>query len=223
MFANAKGGTGKSTIAFLSALHYAATRNARVCVVDFDRLRTTYNALRRFADSGVKSFYLADEYGEGHKVSPEAVRSALDGCRADSDTLFVDTPSGFPAGTMVPAIAPGLIFVPVSVSDADIIATRAYLPELEDAAARVTELTGFWPQIVVVPNQVFSEDDAKRIRDIFRDRSIQIASTLAFSRVLRDVFHFEPGDTNIASVFRDDGDFFQWMSSEIFALQKQTR
>ncbi|MGY6628745.1 MAG: ParA family protein [Oceanicaulis sp.] len=223
MFANAKGGAGKSTIAFLSALHFAATHNVRVCVVDFDRLRTTYNAVRRFAGSGVQSFYLADEYGEGHKVSPDAVRSALDGCRAASDTLFVDTPAGFPAGTMIPAIAPDVIFVPVSVSDADIMATKAYLPELESAAARLTELTGVRPRIVIVPNQVFSEDDAKRMRDIFRGRSIRIAPALAFSRALRDVFHFEPGDTNIASVFRDDGGFFQWMSSEIFALHQQTR
>lgn len=223
MFANAKGGAGKSTIAFLSALHFAATRNARVCVVDFDRLRTTYNAVRRFAGSGVQSFYLAEEYNEGHKVSPEAVRSALDGCRAASDTLFVDTPAGFPAATMVPAIAPDLIFVPVSVSDADIMATRSYLPELEDAAARVTEQTGQRPRIVVVPNQVFGEDDARRMRDIFHRRSVRVAPALAFSRALRDVFHFEPGDTNIASVFRNDSGFFQWMSSEIYALQQQAR
>ncbi len=220
MFANAKGGAGKSTIAFLSALHYAATRSARVCVVDFDRLRTTYNAVRRFAGSGVQSYYLADEYSEGHKVSPDAVRSALDACRAASDTLFVDTPAGFPAGTMVPAIAPDVIFVPVSVSDADIMATKAYLPELEGAVARLAELTGVRPRIVIVPNQVFSQDDAKRMNDIFRGRFIRIAPPLAFSRALRDVFHFEPGDTNIASVFRDGGGFFQWMSSEISALEQ---
>lgn len=220
MFANAKGGAGKSTIAFLSALHFAATHNRRVCVVDFDRLRTTYNAVRRFAGSGVQSFYLADEYGEGHKVAPDAVRAALDTCRAGSDTLFVDTPAGFPAGTMVPAIAPDMIFVPVSVSDADIMATKAYLPELESAAARLTELTGVRPRIVIVPNQVFSEDDARRMRDIFRGRSIQIAPALPFSRALRDVFHFEPGDINIASVFREDRGFFQWISTEIAALQQ---
>jgi chromosome partitioning protein len=221
MFANAKGGAGKSTIAFLSALHFAATHNRRVSVVDFDRLRTTYNAVRRFSGSGVQSFYLADEYGEGHKVGPDAVRAAFDTCRAGSDALFVDTPAGFPAGTMVPAIAPDMIFVPVSLSDADIMATKAYLPELDSAAAHLGELTGVRPRIVIAPNQVFSDDDTRRVRDIFRGRSIQIAPALPFSRTLRDVFHFEPGDTNIASVYREDRGFFRWVSAEIFAFQKR--
>lgn len=220
MFANAKGGAGKSTIAFLSAIHFAATHDARVCVIDFDRLRTTYNAVRRFAGSGVQSFYLADEHGEGHRVAPDAVRAALDTRRASSDVLFVDTPAGFPAGTMVPAVAPDAIFVPVSVSDADIMATKAYLPELENAAARVAELTGVRPRIILVPNQVFGDEHALRIRDAFRGHSVRIAPALAFSRALREVFHFEPGDTNIASVFLEDGGFFRWMSAEIFALRQ---
>ena len=79
MFANAKGGAGKSTLAFLSAIHFAATYDLRVCVIDFDRLRTTYNAVRRFAGSGVQSYYLADEHGEGHRVC--AGRCAARRCR----------------------------------------------------------------------------------------------------------------------------------------------
>lgn len=220
MFANAKGGAGKSTLAFLSAIHFAATYDLRVCVIDFDRLRTTYNAVRRFAGSGVQSYYLADEHGEGHKVSPDAVRASLVTRRAASDVLFVDTPAGFPADTMVPAIQPDAIFVPVSVSDADIMATKAYLPELEEAAARVAETTGVRPRIMLVPNQVFAEDQALRIRDAFRGHAVRIAPALAFSRALREVFHFEPGDTNIASVYLEDGGFFKWMSADIFALRQ---
>ncbi|GGG91875.1 hypothetical protein GCM10007420_03960 [Glycocaulis albus] len=220
MFANAKGGAGKSTLAFLSAIHFAATHDLRVCVIDFDRLRTTYNAVRRFSGSGVQSFYLADEHGEGHRVAPDAVRSALDNRRASSDVLFVDTPAGFPAETMVPAIRPDIIFVPVAVSDADIMATKAYLPELEEAASRMSEPTGVKPRIMLVPNQVFSDDQALRVRDAFRGHSVRIAPALAFSRTLREVFHFEPGDTNIASVFLEDGGFFRWMSADIFSLRQ---
>ncbi|GGB65754.1 ParA family protein [Glycocaulis alkaliphilus] len=220
MFANAKGGAGKSTLAFLSAIHFAATYDLRVCVIDFDRLRTTYNAVRRFSGSGVQSFYLADEHGEGHRVAPDAVRSALDNRRASSDVLFVDTPAGFPASTMVPAIQPDAIFVPVAVSDADIMATKAYLPELEEAASRMAEASGVKPRIMLVPNQVFSDDHALRIRDAFRGHSVRIAPALAFSRTLREVFHFEPGDANIASVFLENGDFFRWMSAETFALRQ---
>lgn len=220
MFANAKGGAGKSTLAFLSAIHFAATYDLRVCVIDFDRLRTTYSAVRRFAGSGVQSYYLTDEHGEGHKVSPDAVRSALDTRRVATDVLFVDTPAGFPAGTMVPAIQPDAIFVPVAVSDADIMATKHYLPELEEAVARMAERNGTRPRIMLVPNQVFSDSDAVRIRDAFRGHAVRIAPALAFSRALREVFHFEPGDSNIASVFLEDGGFFRWMSAEIFALRQ---
>lgn len=220
MFANAKGGAGKSTLAFLSAIHFAATHDLRVCVIDFDRLRTTYNAVRRFVGSGVQSFYLADEHGEGHKIEPETVRSALESRRAVSDVLFVDTPAGFPAVTMVPAIQPDVIFVPVAVSDADIMATKAYLPELEEAATRLAEMTGNRPRIMLVPNQVFADNDAMRIREAFRGHTVRIAPALAFSRALREVFHFEPGDTNIASVFLEDGGFFRWMSADIFALRQ---
>lgn len=220
MFANAKGGAGKSTLAFLSAIHFAATYDLRVCVIDFDRLRTTYNAVRRFSGSGVQSYYLADEHGEGHRVAPEAVKSALDTRRAASDVVFVDTPAGFPAGSMVPAIQPDAIFVPVAVSDADIMATKAYLPELEDAAARLGDANGVRPRIMLVPNQVFGDDQALRIRDAFRGHAVRIAPALAFSRSLREVFHFEPGDANIASVFLEDGGFFRWMSADIFALRQ---
>lgn len=220
MFANAKGGAGKSTLAFLSSVHFAASYDLRVCVIDFDRLCTTYNAIRRFSGSGVQSFYLAQEHGEGRDIAPEAVEAALETRRASSDVLFVDTPAGFPATSMVPAIRPQAIFVPVSISDADILATQIYLPELEAAAARIAQEGGRPPRIFLVPNQVFGPDDVIRLRSAFRGHQVRIAPPLAFSRKLRDIFHFEPGDGNIAQVFLEDDGFFRWMSSEIYALRQ---
>ncbi len=220
MFANAKGGAGKSTMAFLASIHFAATHDLRVCVIDFDRLRTTYNAIRRFYASGVQSFFLADEHGEGRDIAPETVQQALESRRASSEVLIVDTPAGFPAMSMVPAIRPQAIFVPVSISDADIMATEAFLPELMDAAARIAEAGGVRPRIFLVPNQVFSDDQVSRLRSAFRGHQVRIAPPLVFSRTLREVFHFEPGDTNIAQVFLEDDGFFRWMSAEIFALHK---
>lgn len=220
MFANAKGGAGKSTLAFLASIHFAATHDSRVCVIDFDRLRTTYNAIRRFQASGVQSFFLADEHGEGRDIAPETVERALEPRRASSDILFVDTPAGFPATSMVPAIAPQAIFVPVSISDADIMATEIYLPELEAAAARIVESGGQKPRIFLVPNQVFGSDQVSHLRSVFRGHQVRIAPPLTFSRTLREVFHFEPGDTNIAQVFLEDDGFFRWMTAEIFALRQ---
>lgn len=220
MFANAKGGAGKSTLAFLGSVHFAATHDLRVCVIDFDRLRTTYNATRRFYGSGVQSYFLADEHGEGRDIAPEAVEQALESRRQSSDVLFVDTPAGFPAPSMVPAIRPHAIFVPVSISDADIMATQLYLPELEAAAMRIAEEGGVRPRIFLVPNQVFSDDQVSRVRSAFRGHGVRIAPPLLFSRALREIFHFEPGDANIAKIFLEDDGFFRWMTAEIYALRQ---
>ncbi|KAA5805405.1 ParA family protein [Alkalicaulis satelles] len=220
LFANAKGGVGKSTLAFLSAIYFAAKYDLRVCVIDFDRLRTTYNAARRFGASGVQHVYMGDHDWEGPNADLESVRAAIETLRRNNDVLFVDTPAGFPSVTLMPVIQPDLIFVPVAVSDADIMATRTYLPELKEAANRLADIRENRARITLVPNQVFSDNEALVIRDNFYNNNVRIAPALTFSRGLRGAFHFEAEDANIVSVFIEHGGFFRWIAEDIKAMRK---
>lgn len=216
MFANTKGGVGKSTLAYLTAIYLAATERVRIVAVDLDKQKSLANALQRFHAESLK---VEDWSGAFHGERLERGRLAnqIHEAKAASDVLIIDTPAGFAASDLLTFIQPDLIVTPLTASDADVFTTQAYLREMTDAmaAAQAADQNLTPPQILVIPNQVYDADCVSHIRDSLRGLRVQIGRPLPHSLEFREIFRFTRGDRNVGRVVRRESKFFGWLAERI--------
>ena len=110
-----------------------------------------------------------------------------------------------------------LIFVPTSVSDADVHATKKYLQSLRDLFDRqnqqLSEVGS--PAIVILPNMMDSRDEYNELRQMLADEPVYYGEPLYFSTVFRRAFRDEENDRNVKRLMLDSAEYVNWITSLI--------
>jgi chromosome partitioning protein len=142
---NAKGGSGKTTIATNLAAYYAS-HGLSPALMDLDRQGSTVRWLRKRADEQ-PSIHAID----GHDIPPGVTRSFALRVPAHVKRLVVDTPAALERDALAEAVRDAQrIVIPVLPSDIDIhAATRCVSDLLLGARIRTSE-----NRIAVVANRV---------------------------------------------------------------------
>ncbi len=218
MFANTKGGVGKSTLAYLTAIYLAATERARILAADLDQQLSTFNALSRFESEQLSVQDWTDAFSGG-SLERGRLMNMIQEAKASSDVLLIDTPAGFGATELFRFMQPDLVIVPVTASDADIFTTQKYLDQMTAALAEIQsgEPDYALPQILVIPNQVYDAECVSRVRDSLRGLRVQIGRPLPHSTEFREIFRFTSGDRNVGRVVRREHKFFAWLAERIMS------
>jgi len=177
VFANSKGGVGKSTLAFLSTL-YLAAHGKRLCFIDLDKQKTGEACLARFAEGDRITLAETDDdlglpsgFNGGGGFDP----TANVGAGMGADFFVVDTPAGLDASNLS-FLQPGdLMLLPCSASDLDLAATRRFVAQLLAAgvngwAEGRTAANGFevrerrGASVFLAPNLVTDNDAYRHIK-----------------------------------------------------------
>ncbi len=215
MFANTKGGVGKSTLAYLTAIFLAATERARIVAADLDPQKSMFNALLRFQSEALHAEDWSESFA-GVPIERGRLRNAVNEAKVSSDILLIDTPAGFAATELFTFMRPDIIVVPVTASDADIFTTKKYLDDMTHTLGEMAaEVGGVMPQILVIPNQVYDADCVSRVRDSLRGLRVQIGRPLPHALEFREIFRYTRGDTNVGRVVRRESKFFNWLGERI--------
>jgi len=177
VFANSKGGVGKSTLAFLSTL-YLAAHGKRLCFIDLDKQKTGEACLARFAEGDRitlaepdEELALPQEFNGGGGFDPTAGIAT----GGHADFFVVDTPAGLDAGNLDFLQSGDLVLLPCSESDLDLAATRRFLQQIlprradgwSDGVAAINASPGRGharASLYLAPNLVEDESGYRRIK-----------------------------------------------------------
>ena len=221
IFANSKGGVGKSTLALLTCLGLASRhKNASVELIDLDSQSTSSDSLQRFANhrfsviNDEHLFLASGSPNNGNIVNH--IDSEPRNSEKDSFLIF-DSPAGSEPARSSFLLRCNLIFVPTSVSDADVHATKKYLRSLQDLFDRqdqqVSEAGS--PAIVILPNMMDSREEYNELRQILATEPAYYGKPLYFSTVFRRAFRDEENDTNVKRLMLDSAGYVDWITSLI--------
>ena len=132
IFANAKGGVGKSTLALMLSLGIATRHpTADVELIDLDNQATSSESLKRFSNHRFRvmnddNLFLASGSPNNGNIINH-IETVATG-RTNPKYIVFDSPAGNEPGRSSFLLHCDVIFVPTSVSDADIFATAKRLP-----------------------------------------------------------------------------------------------
>ena len=221
IFANSKGGVGKSTLALLTCLGLASRyKNASVELIDLDSQSTSSDSLQRFANH--RFSVINDEHLFLASGSPNNgnIVNHIDSEPRDSEKdsfLIFDSPAGNEPARSSFLLRCNLIFVPTSVSDADVHATKKYLRSLQDLFDRrerqLSEEAS--PAIVILPNMMDSREEYNELRHILADEPVYYGEPLYFSTVFRRAFRDEDNDTNVKRLMLKNAVYVAWITDLI--------
>jgi len=215
-FVNAKGGVGKSTLATLTSLSLASRfPDSSVALLDLDKQATSSKALRKFENSrlsvvGSHEFmlesgmpnnsYLAS-YMSDISSYVKVENSSLD------NFLIVDSPAGADPQEYSFLRLCDFVFIPLSVSDADMDATRVFLSRL------LQGMENFYlsAKIVLIPNQIETREDFNEIRTTFTNAPILLGQPIWYSKEIRRTFRPDFDDHTLISVLKMMQPYYDWM------------
>lgn len=230
VFANSKGGVGKSTLAFLSTL-YLAAHNKRLCFIDLDKQKTGEACLARFAEGNRitladpdEELALPREINGGGGFDP----TAGVGSGRDADFFVVDTPAGLDASNLA-FLQPGdLVLLPCSESDLDIAATRRFLSQLlpggaggwTDGTAALAATAGRrhgGASLYLAPNLIENEAGYRRIKSQLS--MIPAMPPVYYTSGIRRALQRQDGDLDVISTLKANDAFFRKLLG--WSLQRQ--
>lgn len=231
-FANAKGGVGKSTLAFLTVL-YLAARGYRVRFLDLDPLRAGEQFVARFVEGSHILVGRPDsaqsEYRDENDYHWSDPTSGTD--PADPDLLIIDTPAGVEPGDLFFLGPQDLLLIPASLSDVDVAVTGDFCARLyreEEGAARGMsaievrrELRRYLPHVMLVPNMI--DDDAGLYRLRNAAPSVPALPPVCFSNDIRRMMQSSPGESTIVAALRQNGQFFERVDTWTMAAVRRYR
>lgn len=202
VFANQKGGVGKTTLCMLFA-SYLADRKKKVLVVDADLQRSIY--AQRETD--------LLEYGDDVKVpynvqafqitNPENVQKLMDTTRQLPGTVLFDSPGNISEDGLLPMfLNADAIVCPYLYDGKTLNSTGVFIQVITKLKARYPQMTA---QLVFMPNRIDARvgtrrelDMWRRTDDLFRSFGVvtpRIASRQSITRV--DSINFTNDDRNI--------------------------
>jgi len=213
VFANSKGGVGKSTLAFLSAL-YLAANGKRIAFLDLDDQKTGESSLARFADGQFISICDADE-GLSLPAAVNGTAGGYDptaGCGGNGcDLIVIDTPAGLDPGNLAFLQPSDLLLIPCSESDFDLAATRRFLNRLSAGLGIRLEATRAAgtprPSILIAPNLVPDESAYRRIKSEIS--LVGAMPPVTFAPTIRKALESAAGDLDIVATLKRNDAFFR--------------
>ncbi|MBK51957.1 MAG: hypothetical protein CMQ45_06190 [Gammaproteobacteria bacterium] len=229
VFANSKGGVGKSTLALLTCLGLA-TRDtlANIELIDVDPQSTSSESLKRFANerfsviNNDRMFLASGSPNNGNIVNHI---DSLPRDRGQNSFLVFDSPAGNEPERSSFLQKCNIIFVPTSVSDADVSATIKYLEALRHLfhSQRAQNSEAMQPAVVILPNMVDNRDEFNELRRIFSNEPVYFGEPLYFSRLFRKAFREEFEDNNVKRLLRINQWYVDWITNLIFNSEKLRR
>ncbi len=218
VFANSKGGVGKSTVAFVSCLKLALEKpDFLIEFIDLDRQGTTSESLHRFANEKFRlvsdpEFLLASG-GVNNARIYQHLKSGFQ-LKSENEKRFVffDTPAGTTPTEYSFMLDADYLLVPTSASDADLGATKKFLGRLYDANPLITgEKIKFLPTVVVIPNLLEDRTEILTIYRNLREFPCFLGHPIFYSRVFRTTFNYGISDHNVVDLLRITEDFGDWL------------
>ncbi len=218
VFANSKGGVGKSTVAFVSCLKLALTKpDFLIEFIDLDRQATTSESLHRFANEKFRlvsdpEFLLAS----GGVNNARIYQHLKSGFQLKSENakrfVFFDTPAGTTPTEYSFMLDADYLLVPTSASDADLGATKKFLSRLYDSNPQITGgKIKFLPKVVVIPNLLEDRTEILTIYRSLREFPCFLGHPIFYSRVFRTTFNYGISDHNVVDLLRITEDFGDWL------------
>lgn len=223
VFANAKGGVGKSTLAFLSALYLAASGH-RLAFLDLDGQKTGEDCLARFADGRRIAIHDPDE-GLSLPAAASGAAGGFDptaGCDTGADLIVIDTPAGLDPDNLAFLRPSDLLLLPCSDSDLDIAATRRFLHRLARRLSFRLDLPrgagAPRPAILLAPNLLAEESASQRIKA--RIAEVGAMPPVTFAPGIRRALEAPAGELDIVATLRSNEAFFRKLHA--WAMQSMT-
>jgi hypothetical protein len=207
-----------------------ATRDAlaRVELIDIDVQSTSSESLKKFAnerfsvinDDGM--FLASGSPNNGNIVNHI---DSLPRDKNQNSFLVFDSPAGNEPEKCSFLRKCDVIFVPTSLSDADVSATTRYLLALRRLfqCPPETSLEATQPAVVILPNMVDSREESNELRRIFSDQPIYFGEPLYFSKLFRKAFRDEFEDNNVKLLLRANQWYIDWITNLIFNSEKLRR
>lgn len=231
VFANSKGGVGKSTLAFLSTL-YLAAHGKRLCFIDLDKQKTGEACLARFAEGDRitlaepdDELALPQEINGGGGFDP----TAGVGPGRHADFFVVDTPAGLDAGNLA-FLRPGdLVLLPCSESDLDLAATRRFLQQIlpgraadgwRDGAVALDARAGrgqAGASLYLAPNLIEDESGYRRIKAQLS--LIPSMPPIYYTASIRRALQRQNGDIDVIATLEANDAFFRKLLA--WSVQRQ--
>jgi len=218
VFANAKGGVGKSTLAFLTTL-YLAANGKRIAFLDLDNQKTGEACLARYAEGDWIT--LCD--GEAALSHPAAMQGGsydpTVGCAdTPADFIVVDTPAGTDAGNLAFLQPADMLLVPCSESDLDIAATRRFVSNLlthvpgwrgsgDPPRPAAFDLDAPRPSLSVVPNLIETEAGFYRVKSEIS--AIPAMPSVRYAAGIRRALQTSREDLDAVETLRSNDAFFR--------------
>ena len=220
VFANSKGGVGKSTLALMASLGIATLRpSSRVELIDLDVQKTSSDSLRRFENSRFsvlenEDFFLnSGSPNNGNLINHMGSDFPY---RNTQKYIIFDSPAGNEPSRSTFLSHCDLIFVPTSVGDADVFATLKYLDELQGLFSRQQiHIDGPPPPIVLLPNMVDSREEFNELRNQFTRHSVYFGKPLYYAPTFRRAFRSDENDTSVAKLLQQAKPYIGWLTDLI--------
>ena len=220
VFANSKGGVGKSTIALLTSLSLATRHNrAKVELIDLDPQATTSDSLSRFANHRFNVIN-NEEFSLG-SATPNNSRIISHLESISSDHLsecysILDCPAGNEPERSTFLLHSNIIFIPTSVSDADVFATKKYISSLIKLFDSDTENSPKKsPLAVILPSMIDHRDELNELRSVLAGMPVYFGKPLRYSPNFRRAFRAERDDSNVKILLREHSNYSKWITDLI--------
>ena len=223
IFANAKGGVGKSTLALMLSLGIATRHPAAdVELIDLDNQATSSESLKRFSNHRFRvmnddNLFLASGSPNNGNIINHIETLATG--RNNPKYIVFDSPAGNEPGRSSFLLHCDVIFVPTSVSDADIFATRKYLTSLQQLFLRQrSDYKHKVPLVIILPNLVDSRAEFNELRKALDECPAYIGEPLYYSPLFRRAFRAEDGDKNVRDLLCANDSYIQWLTTTLAGL-----
>lgn len=218
IFANSKGGVGKSTVALLMSMGLATRHgDSKIELIDLDPQATSSDSLKRFANRRFSvlqddAFFLGNGFPNNSKIISHIEQKGS--FNHNNHYLIFDSPAGSEPARSAFFLSCDIIFVPTSVSDADIFATRNFLNSLQDlfsseAGTNATKL----PSVVILPTMIDSRDDFNEVRIELSSAAAYLGKPLYYSPLFRRAFRAEAEDKNVKDMLLHSSDYINWLTN----------
>ena len=220
VFANSKGGVGKSTLALMARLGLATLYpDSRVELIDLDVQKTSSDSLRRFENARFTVLENEDFFlNSGSPNNGNLINHMGSDFPFNNTQKYIvfDSPAGNEPSRSTFLNHCDIVFVPTSVGDADVFATLKYLEEIKELFARQkSNVEGPPPPVVILPNMVDSRDEFNELRNHFTRHSVYFGKPLYYAPVFRRAFRSDENDASVAKLLRQAKPYINWLTQLI--------
>jgi cellulose biosynthesis protein BcsQ len=225
VFANSKGGVGKSTLALMASLGIATLYPlSRVELIDLDVQKTSSDSLRRFENSRFSVLENEDFFlNSGSPNNGNLINHMGSDFPYSNNQKYIvfDSPAGNEPSRSTFLSHCDAIFVPTSVGDADVFATLHYLSELKTLFSRQkSNIDGPPPPIVLLPNMVDSRQEFNELRNHFSSHAVFFGKPLYYAPIFRRAFRSDENDTSVAKLLRQAKPYIDWLTGLILRVDE---